>query len=188
MHVRAVVSRHRSSLLAERCRRRASAVRSHTNRSTSQEHRKNGSPKTTDCVVTNADGWPVSVVESREHSMKKPYRVFTLSVSAAALCLMPAFGAESLPLTKSESAEKSASSAATQQRQRILPVSRTVREMLDDGRQIFRYDTFGNETFWGGTLRLHEAIAGTPHGGVGPGVSPSVALSVGLKVDVEPLP
>ena len=62
------------------------------------------------------------------------------------------------------------------------------RTMLDEGRKIFRYDTFGSETFWGDALRLHTAIAGAKNGGVGPGVSPKTALSVGLKVDVDALP
>jgi hypothetical protein len=60
--------------------------------------------------------------------------------------------------------------------------------MLDEGRRIFRYDTFGDEAFWGDTLRLHEAIAGSANGGVGPGVSPKTALAVGLKVDADALP
>jgi hypothetical protein len=59
--------------------------------------------------------------------------------------------------------------------------------MLDRGREIFRFDTFGNEGFWGDMLRLHEAIAGAQNGGVGPGVSPRNALAVGLKVDVDAL-
>jgi hypothetical protein len=59
---------------------------------------------------------------------------------------------------------------------------------LRDGRRIFRYDTFGDQAFWGGTLRLHQAIAGADLGGVGPGVSPSTALAVGLKVDSDALP
>jgi hypothetical protein len=62
------------------------------------------------------------------------------------------------------------------------------RTLVDEGRQIFRYDTFGDEDFWGGKLRLHEAIAGAAHGGVGPGVSPRTALGVGLKVDADALP
>lgn len=60
--------------------------------------------------------------------------------------------------------------------------------MFNQGRQIFRYDTFGDEAFWGGALRLHQAIAGEKLGGVGPGVSPKTALSVGLKVDADALP
>jgi hypothetical protein len=62
-----------------------------------------------------------------------------------------------------------------------------VREIVR-GREIFRNDTFGNEAFWTGQLRLHEAIAGSANGGVGPGVSPKTALEVGLKVDVDALP
>ena len=60
--------------------------------------------------------------------------------------------------------------------------------LIRDGRRTFRHDTFGDEAFWGGLLRLHEAIAGDRLGGVGPGVGPSTALAVGLKVDVEALP
>lgn len=59
---------------------------------------------------------------------------------------------------------------------------------LEEGRRIFRGDTFGDEDFWGGELRLHEAIAGAGGGGVGPGLSPKAALELGLVVDVENLP
>jgi mono/diheme cytochrome c family protein len=48
-----------------------------------------------------------------------------------------------------------------------------------EGQQIFRFDTFGDETKWTDTLRLHEAIAT---------VDPTTALAVGLKVDAEALP
>jgi hypothetical protein len=61
-------------------------------------------------------------------------------------------------------------------------------QMVNDGKQTFRFDTFGDEAFWGDTLHLHQAIEGANLGGVGPGVSPSTALAVGLKVDVEALP
>jgi hypothetical protein len=64
----------------------------------------------------------------------------------------------------------------------------SVERRLEAGRKTFRFDTFGDEAFWGGTLRLHEAIEGQAHGGVGPGVSPKTALAVGLKVDVDALP
>src|SRR5512138_2874685 len=61
-------------------------------------------------------------------------------------------------------------------------------DLIAEGKQIFRYDTFGDEDFWGGQLRLHEAISGEGFGGVGPGVSPETALAVGLKVDLDALP
>src|SRR5947208_12507087 len=60
--------------------------------------------------------------------------------------------------------------------------------MLKNGRNIFRFDTFGDQAFWGDTLKLHQSIEGVDHGGIGPGVSPSTALAVGLKVDVDALP
>src|SRR5258708_371541 len=61
-------------------------------------------------------------------------------------------------------------------------------KMFEEGKRIFRFDTFGDEAFWSGTLRLHQAIAGEKNGGSGPGVSPKTALSVGLKVDADALP
>jgi hypothetical protein len=66
---------------------------------------------------------------------------------------------------------------------REAPFDRVIREharaQVEEGRRIFRFDTFGDEEFWGGRLRLHEAIAT---------VSPRTALAVGLKVDVDALP
>ena len=67
-------------------------------------------------------------------------------------------------------------------------ISDNAQRMMEQGKQIFRYDTFGSEDFWGGKLRLHEAIAGQKLGGVGNGVSPKTALALGLKVDAEALP
>src|SRR5438034_441192 len=67
-------------------------------------------------------------------------------------------------------------------------IERHSNEMLKAGRKIFRYDTFGSEEFWGGKLRLHEAIAGEKHGGVDPGVTARQALQLGLKVDIGALP
>ena len=75
---------------------------------------------------------------------------------------------------------------------RLTPFDRQIekfaRRSLTEGRQSFRYDTFGDEAFWGDTIKLHQAIQGARFGGVGPGVSPRAALGVGLKVDVDALP
>ncbi|HKW45891.1 MAG TPA: c-type cytochrome [Gemmatimonadaceae bacterium] len=51
---------------------------------------------------------------------------------------------------------------------------------LADGKQIFRFDTYGDESYWTDTLRMHEVIASS--------VSPATALAVGLKVDMDALP
>jgi len=68
------------------------------------------------------------------------------------------------------------------------PAQQNALQLVTQGRQTFRFDTFGDESFWGGTLMLHKAIEGAKLGGVGPGVSPKTALAVGLKVDVDALP
>ena len=68
------------------------------------------------------------------------------------------------------------------------PVKDFASAEIDQGRRTFRFDTFGDEVFWGGTLKLHQAIAGAANGGVGGGVSPRTALAVGLKVDIDALP
>ena len=52
--------------------------------------------------------------------------------------------------------------------------------LVAEGKTIFRFDTFGDETFWTDTLRMHEVIRTS--------VSPNTALGVGLKVDAEALP
>jgi mono/diheme cytochrome c family protein len=67
-------------------------------------------------------------------------------------------------------------------------VGTNVREMVDSGRKTFRYATFGDEEFWGGMLKLHNAVQGEKFGGVGPGLSPRAALTLGLKVDLDALP
>jgi hypothetical protein len=67
-------------------------------------------------------------------------------------------------------------------------IDSNAQQMLDEGRRIFRYNTFGDEVYWTDKLKLHRAIQGQKLGGVGPGVSPKTALSVGLKVDMDALP
>jgi hypothetical protein len=53
------------------------------------------------------------------------------------------------------------------------------KEMIKQGHHIFRFDTFGDEAFWGGKLKLHETIN---H------LTPRQALELGLKVDSDALP
>jgi hypothetical protein len=69
-----------------------------------------------------------------------------------------------------------------------VAIADNARRMIEEGRQTFRYDTFEDEDFWGGELRLHDAIQGEAFGGVADGLSPKAALELGLKVDLEALP
>lgn len=51
-------------------------------------------------------------------------------------------------------------------------------QLLSQGRQIFRFDTFGDQAFWGDQLQLHQTINT---------LTPNQALALGLKVDSEAL-
>lgn len=53
-------------------------------------------------------------------------------------------------------------------------------KQVEEGKAIFRFDTFGDETLWTNTLKLNEVIEQS--------VDPTTALSVGLKVDAAALP
>jgi mono/diheme cytochrome c family protein len=53
-------------------------------------------------------------------------------------------------------------------------------DAVAEGRQIFRYDTFGDEQNWTDRLRMHEVIETA--------LDPLTALQLGLKVDVDALP
>jgi hypothetical protein len=107
-----------------------------------------------------------------------PVAAMVLVVAAAACESLPR-GVETDPAVGSQSAPRRAWDDE---------VDESSRRMHDEGKEIFRRDTFGSEAFWGGELGLHEAIAGEEHGGVGPGLSPRQALALGLKADVGALP
>jgi hypothetical protein len=46
--------------------------------------------------------------------------------------------------------------------------------------EVFRFETFGNETWWTDTLRMHEVVQAA--------VDPATALAVGFKVDMDAVP
>jgi uncharacterized protein (TIGR03067 family) len=87
--------------------------------------------------------------------------------------------------------ERPADLARSDSRENELHLSdpqRNALKLIEEGRQTFRFDTFGDEEFWGDALQIHRALAGAKLGGVGEGVSPNTALAVGLKVDADALP
>src|SRR5947209_1740946 len=53
------------------------------------------------------------------------------------------------------------------------------RKLIDEGRKIFRFDTYGDEAFWSGQLQIQQSVAK---------LSPKTALDLGLKVDAHALP
>src|SRR5262245_30572260 len=60
-------------------------------------------------------------------------------------------------------------------------------KLVRQGQNTFRFDTFGDQAFWGDMLKLHQAIAGSGLGGAGSGLSPANAIKLGLKVDIDAL-
>src|SRR5262245_3846403 len=102
-----------------------------------------------------------------------------IAILAAALSISPVQSAED-PEAQTQATPPASDLDAT-------VIDHAVRQ-IERGRFIFRRDTFGDEAFWGGKLRLHQAIAGDANGGTGPGLTPKAALRLGLKVDVNSLP
>jgi hypothetical protein len=50
--------------------------------------------------------------------------------------------------------------------------------LIDEGRHIFRFDTFGDEAFWTDQLHIQQSVST---------LSPQSALALGLKVDAQAL-
>ncbi|HUP41991.1 MAG TPA: hypothetical protein VM599_02155 [Thermoanaerobaculia bacterium] len=61
----------------------------------------------------------------------------------------------------------------------VDPVVVHATDMIQSGRQVFRYDRMGSHTFFSRTLKIHQALNA---------VTPRQALSLGLKVDSQALP
>ena len=107
-------------------------------------------------------------------------------VVAGVACAGVALALQGGGVARADDASEGAHKGDSQAFDRI--VANNIASMTDQGRQTFRFDTFGDETFWGDQLQLRKAIEGAKLGGIGPGISPNGALSLGLKVDVDALP
>jgi cytochrome c553 len=68
------------------------------------------------------------------------------------------------------------------------PVTDSANKMLAEGKQTFRFETFGDEAYWTDALQLNRAITGEKNGGIGGRLSPKAALAAGLKVDMDVIP
>ena len=57
------------------------------------------------------------------------------------------------------------------------PTMDNANKMLAEGKQTFRFETFGDEAYWTDALKLNKAIAGEKNGGIGGGLPPKAALA-----------
>jgi hypothetical protein len=84
--------------------------------------------------------------------------------------------------------ESTGNNASTTVKESDDPIAANAKQMLEEGKQTFRYETFGDEAYWTDALQLNKAILGEKNGGVGAGLSPKAALAAGLKVDMDVIP
>ena len=115
--------------------------------------------------------WPCAVNKPKS---KLQHLVLVCSLSAAALVVTGCGGG-----SDASGSDESASNMNASRRNNNNDDNNQGNKIAN-GKEIFRFDTFGDETQWTDTLRLHEVIRTA--------VSPLLALSVGLKVDAEALP
>jgi hypothetical protein len=106
--------------------------------------------------------------------------------SSLALLVVAAGACRSLP--KNVETDPAARTQAAPREEWEDKITENSQQLRDEGKKIFRWDTFGSEAFWGDQLRLHQAIVGEKKGGVGPGLTPRQALQLGLKADVGAVP
>src|SRR6185503_9809948 len=87
----------------------------------------------------------IAATRIRRPCNSNPRRVVSLTVALAGAIAMFAIFAAGTHAQKDKLAER---------------INTNAQQMVDEGRQIFRFDTFGDEAFWGDTLKLHQAIQG----------------------------
>ncbi len=114
--------------------------------------------------------------------MKKPGSLITFCIIASTLAIM-LMQCESPKKAKRENPDDSGNPKTWND-----DINQNANEMLEKGKAVFRFETFGDEVFWTDKLQLHKAIADKGAGGIGEGLSPKAALEAGLKVDLDVLP
>ena len=116
------------------------------------------------------------------------YAVVLILATAATVLVVVNRGRAEAPATLKQGPPAQSHAKREKLRNFDAEIVANANRFLEEGRNTFRFDTFGDEAFWGGSLQLHQAIKGASLGGVGAGISPATALSLGLKVDVDALP
>ena len=114
------------------------------------------------------------MTRGRNHATATPHRWVGLALATAIIALVAGvalggFGTKKAPVSP----------------QPATPADRPTTQkppaaLVEEGKRVFRFDTFGNEHLWTDTLRLHEVVQKS--------VDPTTALKVGLKVDADALP
>ena len=123
----------------------------------------------------------------REHDRQWRGRIKTVAIGvASAIATVASLSLIDWNAARADSGTRDLSKAAAQGFDRAILDN--ISTLTNEGRQTFRFDTFGDEAFWGDQLQLHRAIEGARFGGVGDGLTPKAALNLGLKVDVDALP
>jgi len=112
-------------------------------------------------------------------------KVFLVMLS---LCIMVALSVTFVKCNSEKSDDISAPAGSADANDFDEAIKQNSKDLFEQGQNIFRFETFGDEIFWTDQLQLHKAIAGDKHGGVGKGLSPKDALAAGLKVDLSVLP
>src|SRR4051794_33334461 len=120
-------------------------------------------------------------VGRRRFAMKKHIAALAVVMALTTVTFLFAFQRTSSP---SNAAPQSSAARGKDKKQPSKPsligsAEANSQQLITQGRQIFRFDTYGDEAFWGGQLHLHEAINT---------LTPRQALALGLKVDSEALP
>jgi hypothetical protein len=97
-----------------------------------------------------------------------------LIVSFGIVCIIASMSL--FQCTNSSTAQKAVNGNVIQD-----PIADNAKKMLEEGKQTFRFETFGDESYWTDALQLNKAIAGEKNGGLGAGLSPKAALAAGWQ-------
>jgi hypothetical protein len=111
----------------------------------------------------------------KNHTVTPTGQTQTIRIAALAFVVLTAGAVLGGCGTREPSA--GAQQAAAAERPTPEPASAA---LVAEGKQVFRFDTMGNEQLWTDKLRLHEVVEKN--------VDPTTALKIGLKVDADVLP
>src|SRR4051794_37794553 len=128
----------------------------------------------------DSDPPPGAAELAEQHPRRRPRRKTVGTLGIMALGGVLAVGFQATAGTSNATSSHTSISVSTESD----PEEDHAEDLVKEGRQTFRFDTFGDQDFWGGTLHLNQAIAGSANGGVGPGGRPKTAPAAGPQAGV----